>query len=620
MRSDALGPMTTSARPLLPSGPAPMVASLEMPSPPAPLAPPVSQPSAFQPVVPSRPTTSRTPPLSTVANGPPSILRRGPATPPRSDEDSSPAPSSSGSDDRMGSPSDLRKSAEDEDEEEMEDRDRDRDEDNDGDEDEAEERGPLKEAGFPTSHRVPLGGQNAFAWPAHLADDERRQLLGTEEESSERPSSDDEDPKEEWNITREQLNYYTTQFFSMQSDPRGVIPGCQAKEFFEKSHLPIAELRQIWQLSDVTMDGCLSLEEFLTAMHLVVLRRNAIELPQKLPVSLLPQTLRTKVVDRHNKDLYRRDGDALDGGADSLLEDTGEPLSQNESDRSEAPSSASRRSRVHHNESGGLTSPGSISSPGPKPVNFDFHRPDARRNPHLVQPVAMRLSPESPVIPTSDDEDQNTVLPKVRPGRREVVYEQLWNQEDVASATEESLSSLTLKAPLPDRSKAGRPSSSLDKSDMTDEEEVENSTEIDSDGNLSPSPVRPIAPSGFSSAGGTSLPYFSDALQRMKKVSPPLPPPRVAYQTPTSKTHARSSSLDLNQFQNQFGRSGVRHPPAVPPRVETSSNSEVHMVGKGVKGLQISIHQLKDKNKEALDHLLPLSYISFDEDDVSLLG
>ena len=35
------------------------------------------------------------------------------------------------------------------------------------------------------------------------------------------------------------------------------------------------ELRQIWQLSDVTKDGCLNLEEFLTAMHLVVLRRSA---------------------------------------------------------------------------------------------------------------------------------------------------------------------------------------------------------------------------------------------------------------------------------------------------------------------------------------------------------
>ena len=110
-------------------------------------------------------------------------------------------------------------------------------------------------------------------------------------------------------ITKEQYSYYVTQFKAMQANPRGVIPGTQvnsilwspllspsvfqqAKEFFEKSRLPIQELRQIWQLSDVTkvdtfimepnrlsmmctmfQDGCLSLEEFLTAMHLVVLRR-----------------------------------------------------------------------------------------------------------------------------------------------------------------------------------------------------------------------------------------------------------------------------------------------------------------------------------------------------------
>ena len=28
-----------------------------------------------------------------------------------------------------------------------------------------------------------------------------------------------------WSITREQINYYTTQFFCLQSDPKGVIPG-----------------------------------------------------------------------------------------------------------------------------------------------------------------------------------------------------------------------------------------------------------------------------------------------------------------------------------------------------------------------------------------------------------
>ena len=86
-------------------------------------------------------------------------------------------------------------------------------------------------------------------------------------------SFQDDESKNIWIITKEQLNYYMTQFRTMQSNPHGVIPGGQAKEFFEKSRLPIQELRQIWQLSDVTKDGCLSLEEFLTAMHLVVLRR-----------------------------------------------------------------------------------------------------------------------------------------------------------------------------------------------------------------------------------------------------------------------------------------------------------------------------------------------------------
>jgi len=42
------------------------------------------------------------------------------------------------------------------------------------------------------------------------------------------------------------------------------------------------------QLSDVNRDGALSLDEFCTAMHLVVLRRNDIELPDNLPPVLQP--------------------------------------------------------------------------------------------------------------------------------------------------------------------------------------------------------------------------------------------------------------------------------------------------------------------------------------------
>ena len=81
-----------------------------------------------------------------------------------------------------------------------------------------------------------------------------RQLLGTEEESSDHATSEEEELMMEnfpvsavaaasatqtassmmmvssgkrsvWSITREQINYYTTQFFCLQSDPKGVIPG-----------------------------------------------------------------------------------------------------------------------------------------------------------------------------------------------------------------------------------------------------------------------------------------------------------------------------------------------------------------------------------------------------------
>lgn len=44
------------------------------------------------------------------------------------------------------------------------------------------------------------------------------------------------------------------------------------------------------QLSDLNRDGELSLEEFCIAMHLVVLRRHEIEIPDRLPFSLMPYT------------------------------------------------------------------------------------------------------------------------------------------------------------------------------------------------------------------------------------------------------------------------------------------------------------------------------------------
>ncbi len=426
------------------------------------------------------------------------------------------------------------------------------------------------------------------------------------------------------------MNYYTTQFFSMQPNPRGSIPGALAKEFFEKSRLPISELRKIWQLSDVTKDGCLSLEEFLTAMHLVVLRRNDIPLPEELPETLQPRTLRAKTAtaaaadSRHNKDLYTRGqdnnsslGGAGGGGEPLLLHDEADGAG-NTSEDMLSHSRSRRKLGGGGTESGGDAS--SIASPGPKPVNFDFHRPDARMNPNLVHPVALRLSPESPVIPTSDDEDgggrngaasgvAGAAPMNVKQGRREVVYEQLWNQEDAASLAEESFSSMTLKGDTNTvtaslstaAATVGSTARTLQKSNNTSDEEC--STEIDGLQDLSPSPPSlprdPSLPQHFSNA-------LSHRLQQQK--SPPPPPPR-----PGQRTHARSSSLDLNQFG--------KPPPAIPPRnnmgmAEGAANSlraatsdrivEERPLAdpalvcatppKDQRSLQIRIHQVKEKN------------------------
>lgn len=105
-------------------------------------------------------------------------------------------------------------------------------------------------------------------------------------------------PEQVWTISDEQRDYYAAQFAQLQPNPEGLLAGSLARKFFEKSRLPVEELRRIWQLADATRDSALSLHEFYVAMHLAVLRRNHVPLPDVLPPSLatliaqpqLPQT------------------------------------------------------------------------------------------------------------------------------------------------------------------------------------------------------------------------------------------------------------------------------------------------------------------------------------------
>nr|CAG4644592.1 EOG090X01QX [Leptodora kindtii] len=175
------------------------------------------------------------------------------------------------------------------------------------------------------------------------------------------------DEEELWKISSEQLAYYKGQFKTLQPDPSGLLGGSQAKQFFEKSRLPLTELSRIWKLSDVTKDGALSLSEFCTAMHLVVLRRNNIALPNQLPPLLDPVNMFSN-------------GSSSSGSGGVTQVDGGDKVV-------EGPS----QTWIEF-----VDSPtGSVTSPGPRPVNFDFQRAQVEQNPRILHPVALRLTPES---------------------------------------------------------------------------------------------------------------------------------------------------------------------------------------------------------------------------------
>jgi len=88
-----------------------------------------------------------------------------------------------------------------------------------------------------------LKGCSFIAWG-----DEQRQLLGTEEEAD---SSDCETVSSVngvgiWSMNEEQSKYYEEQFASLQPNPKALLSGTIARSFFEKSRLPLHELKEIW--------------------------------------------------------------------------------------------------------------------------------------------------------------------------------------------------------------------------------------------------------------------------------------------------------------------------------------------------------------------------------------
>ncbi|KAK9885327.1 hypothetical protein WA026_010827 [Henosepilachna vigintioctopunctata] len=325
-----------------------------------------------------------------------------------------------------------------------------------------------------------------------LISEEQRQLLGTEEELSDKHSSEDETEVLEdiWTITPEQCSYYIKQFRSLQPDLKALLPGPVARTFFEKSRLPVQTLRKIWQLADVTKDGALSLQEFMTAMHLVVLKRNHIEIPDTLPPGLIP--------------------------ANNVAEPPRSSSPETETMGSPAPPGHNRETAKEWTKF--IESPtNSISSPGPKPVNFDFQKVSLDKDPKILHPKPLRLTPENPQTTNEDDATDRSCSPKTFSEGNNATSSQ-------NSSSNSQTQNSAIQRPQPKK--------------------------IVVRGAIPPPPTNQSSVE----EGPVSLPAFPPP----KKDKPPPPPPR------SFKTHGRSSSLDLNRLNKV---------PMVPPRVSPSINS-----------------------------------------------
>ncbi|XP_015369353.1 PREDICTED: ralBP1-associated Eps domain-containing protein 1 [Diuraphis noxia] len=330
--------------------------------------------------------------------------------------------------------------------------------------------------------------KNWVHWHGPTWGDEQRQLLGTEEEAD---SSDCETVSTAngigiWSMNEEQSKYYEEQFASMQPNPKSLLAGSIARSFFEKSRLPLHELKEIWQLSDVTKDGALSLAEFKLAMHLVVLRRNNITLPKKLPPSLVPPAVSPVQINTTNN---------------TIVSPTCSIKSKEWTKFIDSPTS-------------------SLSSPGPKPVNFDFQKSSVEQDPKILHPVAVRVTPG--IDNCLEDQEKETLSNNV---------EEMVLIKSIQRPQAKKLSSHVGPGALP------------------------------------PPPL-PTYYGEDMNSGPASLPVV------IAKKEPPPPPPPRPY-----RAHMRSSSLDLNKLGKFGAVNSTQGPPVVPPRITPSPNSNIEING-----------------------------------------
>ncbi|KAJ2475355.1 hypothetical protein IWW56_005454 [Coemansia sp. RSA 2131] len=95
-----------------------------------------------------------------------------------------------------------------------------------------------------------------------------------------------------WDVTKEERQRYEQFFLSLDPKRTGYLTGDVPVNFFLKSKLPESDLSRVWDLADITRSGKLSKDEFAVAMHLINAQLAGARIPDKLPPTLVPPSMR----------------------------------------------------------------------------------------------------------------------------------------------------------------------------------------------------------------------------------------------------------------------------------------------------------------------------------------
>uniref|UniRef100_A0A5S6K9B3 Intersectin-1 n=1 Tax=Xenopus tropicalis TaxID=8364 RepID=A0A5S6K9B3_XENTR len=105
-------------------------------------------------------------------------------------------------------------------------------------------------------------------------------------------------PLAEWAVPQSSRLKYRQLFNSHDKTMSGHLTGPQARTILMQSSLPQSQLATIWNLSDIDLDGKLTAEEFILAMHLIDVAMSGQPLPPVLPPEYIPPSFSSVSVDQ----------------------------------------------------------------------------------------------------------------------------------------------------------------------------------------------------------------------------------------------------------------------------------------------------------------------------------